>query len=206
MSNKVNKSHYTGIAAEWYDDLLKDEKSDLEFYSNLVVNNGGPVLEIACGTGRNIIPIAEAGIEIDGVDSAEEMLQKCREKLEGKNLSINLFNQDMADLNLHKKYKTIIIPGGSFQLITDFDSALDVLTRIKNHLLPEGKFVIDTFIPIVDVNLKETGAWQSARSAERENGGKLCVFSSTNYDVAEQMMYGKYKYELYQNKLLKETY
>lgn len=206
MSNKINKSHYTGIAAEWYDDLLHEEKKDTEYYSTLVKENGGPALEIACGTGRNLIPIAEAGIEIDGVDSADEMLQKCRTKIEAKNLPIELFQQDMADLKINKKYKTIIIPGGSFQLLTDFDVVRNTLLKIKEHLLSDGKFILDTFIPIAGVNLNEQGAWQNARTAARENGENLCVFSSTKYDIGEQLMFGKYKYELYNNKLLQQTY
>src|SRR6185295_2933735 len=57
-------------------------RPDVAFFLNEAVNAAGPVAEIGCGTGRVLIPIARAGIEIVGIDSSPRMLNVCRERLD----------------------------------------------------------------------------------------------------------------------------
>ena len=65
-----------GLSAKYYDDAyaVKPDLVDLPFYVDLAKQIGGPILEMGCGTGRLLLPIAHAGIEIHGLDNAPAML------------------------------------------------------------------------------------------------------------------------------------
>ena len=141
MSDEINYKHYSGIVAEWYDPLIEFEENDIKYYQNVVEDAKGPVLELACGTGRLLVPFLKEGVQIDGVDASEEMLEICKKKIEADGLKSNLYLQDIAELKLPKNYKAIFISGGSFQLVADFERAFNTMKTVYNHLLPGGKFV-----------------------------------------------------------------
>lgn len=65
-------SEYTPYAR--YYDLAHDTQKDVSFYLNYAKQSGGPVLELACGTGRLVVPLAKAGYMVHGVDLSEQML------------------------------------------------------------------------------------------------------------------------------------
>src|SRR5258708_12204561 len=71
------------VIAKYYDGAYaaKQDLVDLPFYLDLAEQSGGPVLEVACGTGRVLIPIARKGVEICGVDNSQPMLQALTENL-----------------------------------------------------------------------------------------------------------------------------
>ena len=72
-----NSKHYSGIIAEWYDRLLEKESGDINYYKKIVQKANGPVLELACGTGRHIMDALKNGVDIDGLDSSTDMLSIC---------------------------------------------------------------------------------------------------------------------------------
>src|SRR5438093_8785643 len=61
---------------------------------------GGPVLELACGSGRLLAPLANAGLHITGIDSSPEMLARARERLSRLGLNAELYEQPMQSLQL----------------------------------------------------------------------------------------------------------
>ncbi|NTU82301.1 MAG: class I SAM-dependent methyltransferase, partial [Chloroflexales bacterium] len=65
--------------ARYYDADFRDYLEDLPFYHELARRTGGPLLELMCGTGRVLLPLAEAGYSITGVDSSPAMLSIARE-------------------------------------------------------------------------------------------------------------------------------
>lgn len=71
-----------GAFAEFYDHVRPyQQRPDVDFYLRLARDTGGPVLEVGCGTGRVLVPTAQAGIEVTGLDRSQAMLQRCRERL-----------------------------------------------------------------------------------------------------------------------------
>ena len=74
--------HYT-VSAKYYDEAYAtlEDLRDLQFYLEMARRKGGPVLELACGTGRVLLPIAKEGLRIDGVDSSPAMLEQLQQKL-----------------------------------------------------------------------------------------------------------------------------
>lgn len=102
--------------AEYYD-LDHGGDFDIAFYREYAEANGPRVLELACGTGRILVRLAERGIDIDGLDFSDNMLSVCRDKLSrmAPSRSPSLFCADMADFRLPcKEYGLIYIPVRSF--------------------------------------------------------------------------------------------
>ena len=99
QNKSLGRSHYWGLLAKWYDKLLEEEKGDIQFYRDLVLRCKGKVLELACGTGRLLVPYREEGAEIEGLDISKDMLAICREKLQEKNLTAELYEQDFIDFS-----------------------------------------------------------------------------------------------------------
>jgi SAM-dependent methyltransferase len=204
MTIKHEKNHYYGILADWYDKLLISENKDINYYVDLVSRRGGNALELACGTGRLLLPIIQREIEIDGVDISPEMLSICKQKLMQEGISTNLYEDDIVKFQTNKKYNTIFISGGSFCMIESIDDALQCLYHVYNHLADDGLFVLDIFNPIEDITRGLDGVQRLIRTAESGEHKMLC-FSSIFYDTQEQLMAGTYKYELYKNNVLEQT-
>jgi SAM-dependent methyltransferase len=205
MSKKSSENHYRGLVAQWYDRLLEKERKDIEFYTDIVRHDKGKVLELACGTGRILVPIRGLSIEIEGLDMSPEMLALCREKLRKNNLSAPLYEQDMTAFKTGKRYSTIFISGGSFQLIDDIEKAMTCLKTIYSHLQPGGQFVIDLFQPWEQIRAKTEGQWQLGRTGSNDKGEEFLCHERTEYDFFNQLIKLKFKYELLKDGLPVDT-
>ena len=133
---------YYGLMVKYWDLLRSDTSNwdDRSFYLDVIKKYGQPVLDIGCGAGRLILDFLSQGIDIDGVDNSPEMIALCRENAEKKGLKPNLYIQSMTELNLPRKYKTILVPSSSFQLLLEPDLPLQAMMHIYNHLEPGGAF------------------------------------------------------------------
>jgi ubiquinone/menaquinone biosynthesis C-methylase UbiE len=104
------------VTAKHYDSAYaaKQDLVDLPFYLDLAEKTGGPILEVACGTGRVLLPIARKGIEIHGVDNSRPMLNilekhLAREPQEVRQ-KVKIHEGDMRDFRLGSGYPLVIIP------------------------------------------------------------------------------------------------
>ena len=135
---------YLSLCTEVYD-LSKPtpDKDAYEFYLDYVKNTEGLILEPMCGTGRMLLPLLDAGFNIEGFDASPQMLEALQKKAKQKNLQPNIWQGFLEDLNVSQKYSLIIIPIGSFCLITDLEKVKLCLTKIYNALQKEGLFVFE---------------------------------------------------------------
>ena len=123
---------YTGLIADWYDDWLSERKEDIAYYAEVFRERSGSVLELACGTGRLLLPLAQSGVAIEGLDSAPDMLAILRKKAALIGLDdISLDEQPMQEFAIPKKFDSIFIAGGTFQLLIPYEHALGCL---KGHV------------------------------------------------------------------------
>lgn len=205
MKNESPKNHYHGLVAQWYDKLLENEKKDIEYYRSIVQECNGSVLELACGTGRFLVPYLRDGADIEGLDISGDMLKICRKKLKDLNLATKLYEQDIADFSTNKQYDTIFIAGGSFQLLDDFDHAMACLSCIFHHLRPGGRLVLDLFPLWAEARSIRSGAWQLGRTARNDKGETFYCHAATEWDYSRQIQKGHYKYELYRKGRLAAT-
>ncbi len=136
---------------EWAEvyDLLYQEAKDLDFYLRLARKYGDPILELGCGTGRILIPLAKAGFRVWGVDTSEGMLEVLKKKLkkEPKRIreNITIKKSDTRNFSLGEKFRLAIIPISTFQhLLTEKDREACVKS-VYEHLEKGGIFVVDVF-------------------------------------------------------------
>lgn len=132
---------------EFYDILCKDLTYGIDFYVALARAAKGPVLEIACGTGRITLPCLQAGAEVDGVDLFEPMLNRLRAKAAALNLSPRLYTSDMSDFHLPRRYALIMITFNAFCHNLTQEAQIGCLTCCREHLAPGGMLVFDGFFP-----------------------------------------------------------
>jgi len=162
-------------------------------------------LELACGTGRLLVPFCQLGVDIEGLDISRDMLSICRKKLGEHNLRVALYEQDLAKFDTGKQYKIIFISGGSFQLLDDFQAAMSSLNHIYAHLLAGGQLILDLFPLWSEVQSNQEVSWRLGRTAENKKGEKFCCYERTELDPTNQIQRGQYKYELYRNGILVKT-
>ena len=108
---------------------------------------GGPVLELGCGTGRVLVPLARSGVEITGLDLSARMLARCRAALRDETAEVRdrvrLIEADMTSFELGRRYAAVICPFGGFQQLPTVEAQLACLERCRAHLAPHGRLVLD---------------------------------------------------------------
>ncbi len=126
-------------------------RQDGDFYLEEAKTARSAVLEVGCGTGRILLPIARAGCSIVGLDNSRQMLERCRAKLAAEPAAVQgrvrLVQHEMRDLNLGATYPLIIAPFRVVQHLTTVDDQLRFLEVIARHLASNGRFVFDVFNP-----------------------------------------------------------
>jgi SAM-dependent methyltransferase len=140
---------YDRLIARNYDAsyaVSRAPSGDARFYRELAHEIGGPLLELGCGTGRILLPIANDGIECVGLDSSPAMLDVLREKQPPANLRLVEGRMESFDLG-PARFRLITCPFRAFSHLLDSDAQLAALARIKHHLAPGGVFAMDLFDP-----------------------------------------------------------
>lgn len=138
-----------GGFAAYYDfyDSPKYRKAQLEFYVDLVRETGDPVLELASGTGIVTLELARAGFNVTGVDISQDMLSVARQKLGEEETAVRerveYVEGDMADFDLGKEFKAILIPTNSFGYLTTMEPQRQCLRAAYAHLASGGRLVIE---------------------------------------------------------------
>ncbi len=128
-------------------DYDRQDSSDtgVAFYAALARETGGPVLEIACGTGRVAIPIARQGFAMTGLDVVPGMLERARSK--ATDLPIRWIEGDARTFDLGERFRLIFLTGNAFQaFVTNADQEA-LLGRVRAHLHDEGLFAFETRNP-----------------------------------------------------------
>jgi len=139
---------YWGLLVSTWD-LFRGDTSgwpDRPFYLDLIRRYGEPALDVGCGTGRLLLDYLAQGIDIDGADDSPEMLAGCRDRAAAAGLVANLYQQKMEALALPRRYRTIIVPSSSFQLLADPDAARRAMASFAAHLEMGGALVM----PFID--------------------------------------------------------
>ena len=133
------------LIAPFYDIEHAHFGEDLDMYTNFAELSGGKILELACGSGRVLLPLAQAGYELTGVDSSARMLELARETLEeaGVAARCTLVEQDLVELNLGQKFRMAFIALGSFAHITVRKAQQRALSAVRAHLSTGATFVVD---------------------------------------------------------------
>ena len=141
--------HY-GLVAKWWSEFNDDFRPhEIPFFRRFIERAGQPALDVACGTGRLLLPYLRAGLDVDGCDVSADMIALCREKAEREGLSPNLYVQPMHELDLPRRYKTIFVCG-AFGLGSNRDQDVRALKCFHEYLEPGGTLLLDSEVPYAD--------------------------------------------------------
>ena len=165
---------------EFADPLNYDSEDDSDtgvaFYSTLAQETGGPVLEIACGTGRVSIPIARLGFAVTGVDIVPGMLARARDKSTG--LSTHWIEGDARTFDLGERFRLIFVAGNAFQMFLTRADQEALLERVRSHMHDDGLFAFETRNP----------RWAShERDNARESAGDESASPGAFFDLVTRI-------------------
>ena len=150
--NHADMYHEYEFGAEFYDHVVPyRNRQDIDFYIDMAKASAGPVLELGCGTGRVLIPVARAGVEITGMDAAPRMLDICRKKVCGEPAEVRerivVLRGDMLSFNYARDFNLITVPFRAFQHLITAEEQLECLRSVHAALKPGGTFILDLFNP-----------------------------------------------------------
>ena len=144
MPSNTTTNRYGSIAAEIYDlDKPFGALPDTRFHLERFKDFQGPILEPACGSGRTLVPLLEAGRDAIGFDTSADMLAQCRTRCAERGFTPDLSRQRFEDFAYERRFAAILIPGGSFTLIDPVRRRDRGVARFHDHLQPGGIVVLD---------------------------------------------------------------
>jgi SAM-dependent methyltransferase len=191
-------SSYDQLAA-YYDLIYADVKEDIPFYVALARETGGPVLELGCGSGRTLFPLAQAGFEVVGLDSSEAMLRKARERAAAETPEglVHLLQGEMTCFDLERRFRLISVPFNTWLHLPHHGPQAAALRCIDQHLLPGGWFVMDLPAPATIVDAEHDGSMVlEGIFSGREPQERVLQFSSTQLDSKQQVLHVTWIYDL----------
>lgn len=187
---------YGPVTSRYYDDTyaaLRDSSGDANWYLGLARAAKGPVLELGCGTGRVLLPVAQQGIVCTGLDASPAMLDVFRQQNPPDNLRLvegALQNFDLGE----ERFALIFSAFRVFQHLYTVDDQLACLARVRSHLAPGGALAFDAFVPRLE------RMWildePEAEDARFEQGGDEIVrYASVRRNLLEQLTEVCMRYE-----------
>jgi SAM-dependent methyltransferase len=140
------------IIGELYDHVpVYKARHDVDFYADEARAVSGDILELGCGTGRVLIPIARLGKRITGIDSSPRMLGQCKAQLAAEPAAVREMAVvklgDMRNLDLGRTFSLVMIPFRPFQHLIFVADQIAALRSAHRHLEPGGRLVFDVFNP-----------------------------------------------------------
>ncbi|HEY7127933.1 MAG TPA: class I SAM-dependent methyltransferase [Ktedonobacterales bacterium] len=187
------------LIAPYYDLEHASYQDDVDLYLNYAAATGAPILEIGCGSGRLLLPLAQQGYEVVGVDSSQVMLKRAQERLNDAGLThlVKLVEGDARKLALDQRFRLAFVGLNSFAQFTTRTEQQAVLTALAAHLVPNGVLLLD--LPNADLrrfqqaegHLFHQGTWTDAASHEL-----VSHFLAAAYDPVARIMEVTHFYEV----------
>jgi 2-polyprenyl-3-methyl-5-hydroxy-6-metoxy-1,4-benzoquinol methylase len=160
----------------------------IEFWRRMAQQFGGPVLELACGTGLVAIPVAAMGLSVTGVDLAAPMLAHAQAKAERGDIDVRWIHTDVRDLALQRRFGFVILTGNAFQAFLTTADQHALLAAVRRHLAPEGVFGFETRNP-AGHDLRDEPEGPPEIDYADVAGHRVVLTSSQAWDDATQVMH-----------------
>ncbi len=180
-----------------YDLAYSNFTEDIDFWVGQARRYGGPILELACGTGRIAIPLAREGFEVTGIDLAESMLEQAERNSEEEGLDAEWAKADMRHFSLGKTFPLVICPSQSISRMLTIEDLEECLSRVKEHLTPGGLFIMELYNPSMEILNRGEGERSPFLEYAHPDGDETVrVDFSSIYDRATQVQHLTLHYSL----------
>jgi len=176
----LSANPYDAIA-RLYDPWSLSVTEDVGFYVEEALAAGGPVVELACGTGRIAVPVAQAGVRVIGVDASPGMLEVARERAAAAGVEslLDLRLGDLREPPVTERVPLVLVPFRSLLHMTTEADRERALAAAHALLEPGGRLVFDVFAPDAEDIEATHGLW-----LEREPG----IFERADWDQGERTL------------------
>lgn len=203
--NPTNPTEALDRFAAFYDLEYADYAEDVPFYRNYasiyaddafgggqskIKNQKSKILELGCGTGRLLLPLAEEGCEVMGVDASPAMLAVAQERLAAAGIDdYTLLTAEMSRVNLPAAYRAdlIIIALNTFQYLTSVEAQIATLRRVHPHLATGGRLIIALPGPTIwpDAQRSDNNLYLQGSFSDHLSGSVQKWLTSTYDSVAQ---------------------
>lgn len=191
MPTMTSEDQYAQIAP-FYDLEFDSFDADVDLYLGYAQIVGGPVLELGCGSGRLLLPIAEAGFQVTGVDNSASMLDRARQRLNGvpEAGNVQLESGDMRDLNQfgRNSFNLIIVAINSFLHLESREDQLTALSEMRRVPGRDGLLVLDLFNPTPDTLVRMEDRYTFDSRWTVPSGDRVERYSYRQLDSANQFV------------------
>lgn len=196
MDAAQSADEYGTVTAKYYDHTyaaLRGSSGDAEFYRTLAQECGGPVLELGCGTGRVLGPIARDGLACTGLDASAGMLEVCRRTHPLANLRLVQSRMQCFDLR-GDRFRLIFAAFRAVQHLYTVGDQLECLAAVRRHMAPGGRFAFDVFTPRLErVAVEDEAESEDARF--QQDGMEVARYARVHRDRTAQLMDVWFRYE-----------
>lgn len=157
------------------------------FYAGQARRAGGAVLELACGTGQLLVPIARGGARAVGLDLSAPMLAAARARAAAEAVEVRLVEGDMRAFDLGERFALVYVARNSLLHLLTVDDFLACFACVRRHLLPGGAFVFDVFNPDVRILARAPGERFPLMRVAHPRRGAVSIEATSDYDAATQV-------------------
>lgn len=178
--------------ARLYDRLFPGGDQAVEFYKAEADRQGGRVLELGCGTGNKLIPIAADGHPCTGLDVSPAMLAEAQRKADERGVEVEWGQGDMRAFDLGRTFDLALIPANSLLHLHEAEDLVDCFRAVRRHLAPGGRLIFDVFNPSVRMLAQADGVRRrhEGLSFVDPDRGVVHVEVAETYDAAAQVTRG----------------
>jgi SAM-dependent methyltransferase len=180
--------------AHYYDLIHAQLTADIPLLQTVAQQTGGPILELGCGTGRLLRPLAQAGYGVTGVDNSAAMLDRCREMMAAEPAvaaRINLIESDMlalAEVLENTKQFGLVIIGHNTLMHLSLPQVNELLRRLRPYLTNTGQLFIDVANPFVLAETADTPYLTLENQfIDPETADHILQFATTRLDAEAQI-------------------
>ena len=173
--------------AELYDLVAPRDELMERFYVEVAGGKARKVLELACGSGRLTLPLAESGARVTAGDLSTKMLTQARTAAKGSGASVGFLELDMRDFDLGVQFDAIVIAANSLMHLLTAEDLGRAFDAVRRHLVPNGIFAFDVFVPSAHLLGQPRGMRQRLGVFEHPRLGPVVVEEEITYDPISQI-------------------
>ena len=177
-----------------YDRLFPGGEQAADFYRAAAGRQGGCVLELGCGTGHKLIPIASDGHPCLGLELSPDMLAEAQRKAAERGVEVEWVQGDMREFHLGRTFDLVFIAANSLLHLHEAEDLVNCFRSVRRHLAPGGRLIFDVFNPSVRMLAQADGVRRrrDALSFVDRDRGVVNVDVAETYDAATQVTHGRW--------------
>lgn len=173
---------------------------DVAFYVALAEQARGPVLECGIGNGRIAIPMARCGVSVIGIDHSKPMLADLRKRLLAETpevrARVRAIRGDVRRTQLTQRFNLVVAPFNTALHLYTRDDVEQFLARVRGHIAPRGRFVVDLSMPMVaDLARDPSRPFRAPNFLHPTAGVRVRNRERFDYDPLRQVLFVAMEFE-----------